>query len=278
MPEALFSDFLILDRSPIVSPETVARRGRRAAPRTQGPDTPAATPQETQDAFAEALAEALLKTLSRDATLGAGSQVELNALAAAVAGVFVGQSVILRLKSDVAGHRREAVKTFLEKVVRVTGSLETSRQEAAIAKLADVILPDDLAAARGALAADNLELRDRFIAQTSPLTSAEVAAQAGHSSSNRYATAARWKKAGDIFSVHHRGTEYFPAFQFREGRPHPTIRKVLASLPKSLSPWQRALWFVSTNGWLGDKAPADLLDDPDAVVVAAQREAQAVIG
>ena len=160
----------------------------------------------------------------------------------------------------------------------MTGTLEASRQEAAISRLAEVILPDDLADARGALAADNLELRDRFIAQTSPLTSAQVGEQAGHRSSNPYATAARWKKAGDIFSVHHRGTEYFPAFQFREGRPHPTVKKVLAVLPESLSSWQRALWFVSTNGWLGGKAPADLLDDPDAIVAVAQHEGQEVIG
>lgn len=251
------------------APKTAARRGRRGGAPKRGADTSAVIRHKTLDSIAEATAEALFPT---------GSAGELSALLEAVASVFAGRSVILRLNPEVAGHRREAVKTFLEKVVRVTGTLEASRQEAAIAKLADVILPDDLATARGALAADNLALRDRFIAQTSPLTSAEVAAQAGHKSSNRYATAARWKKTGDIFSVHHRGTEYFPSFQFRDGRPHPTIRKVRAVLPNSLSPWQRALWFVSTNGWLGDKAPADLLDDPDAVVAAAQREAQEVIG
>lgn len=119
------------------------------------------------------------------------------------------------------------------------------------------------------LAADNLEVRDRFIAEVPQLTSAEIGNRAGSSARNLYATAARWKKAGDIFSVHHRGTEYFPAFQLRDGRPHPAIKKALVALPENLSPWQRAFWFVSTNGWLDDKAPMDALDDIDAVAAAA---------
>jgi hypothetical protein len=162
--------------------------------------------------------------------------------------------------------------------VRVTGGLGASRQEAAIAKLADILLPDDLAAARGSLAADNLDLRDRLIAQTAPLTSAQVAAQAGYRGRNPYATAARWKKAGDIFAVQHRGTEYFPAFQFRDGLPHPTIKPVLAALPAQLSPWQVAFWFVSANGWLGGRAPQEVLDDPASLIAAARQEALEVVG
>jgi hypothetical protein len=163
-------------------------------------------------------------------------------------------------------------------VVRVSATLDESRLEAAIGKLAEVLLPDELADARGALASDNLELRDRFIAAVRQLTSAEVGAQAGLKTKNPYATAARWKKTGDIFSVQHRGTEFFPAFQFRDGRPHPTVKKTLTALPPRLSSWQRAFWFVSTNGWLGDKAPADVLDDPKAVVAAAEREGEEVAG
>ena len=45
-----------------------------------------------------------------------------------------------------------------------------------------------------------------------------------------------------------------------------------------MSPWQKAFWFVSTNGWLADKAPADRLDDPEAVAAAASHEAREVVG
>jgi len=205
-------------------------------------------------------------------TTDAAAQDEL------AAEMMAGRAVLLRLAPDLDGPRRDAVRSFLESLMRVTGGLAASRQEAAIAKLADILLPDDLAAARGPLAADNLDLRDRLIAQTAPLTSAQVAAQAGYQGRNPYATAARWKKAGDIFSVHHRGIEYFPAFQFRDGRPHPAVRRVLAALPFGMSPWQRAFWFVSSNGWLEDRVPAARLDDPAALIAAAEREAQELVG
>jgi hypothetical protein len=226
-------------------------------------------------AFLRALKEATLDA----ASLAAGPPARAREdLAAAAADVALGHSVILQLKPDLAEAQRSAVRAFLETVVRVSGTLDESRLEAAIGKLAEVLLPDELADARGALAADNLELRDRFIAQVPQLTSAEIGTQAGLRTKNPYATAARWKKTGNIFSVQHRGKEYFPAFQFREERPHPTIKKVLAALPARLSPWQRAIWFVSTNGWLGDRAPADMLDEPQAVMAAAEREGEEVVG
>jgi hypothetical protein len=208
----------------------------------------------------------------------AATSARLADLAAAAADIALGHSVILQLKPDLDEGHRSAVRAFLEKVVRVSATLDESRLESAIGKLAEVLLPDELADARGALASDNLELRDRFVAEVPQLTSAEIGAQAGLKTKNPYATAARWKKAGDIFSVQHRGKEHFPAFQFREGRPHPTVKKALAALPSRLSSWQRAFWFVSTNGWLDDKAPADVLDDPQAVVAAAGREAEEVVG
>jgi hypothetical protein len=255
MPDTLFSDFWIADPK---LPSDAAGPSR-------------------EESFAVSLAEALGKLLPRERGRP-GSHIEPDVLATAIADIVAGRSAVLHLNENLDGAQRDAVRTFLEQLVHVAGTLDATRQEAAIARLADIILPDDLAAARGTLAADNLALRDRFIAETSTLTSAEVGERAGHRSSNPYATAARWKKTGDIFSVHHRGTEYFPAFQFRDGRPHPTIGKALAMLPASLSPWQRAFWFVSTNGWLGDKTPAEMLDDPEAVVAAARHEAQEVVG
>ena len=239
MPDALFTEFLMVDPGSLASAAAPTRRGVSAKAGSPNADISKVSSGQAQDAFAKKLAGALVKTLSHETASLTGSQIEPGALASALADIVAGRSVVLRLTAGVSGHRREAIRTFLENVVRVAGTLEASRQEAAIAKLADIILPDALADARGALAADNLELRDRFVAQTSPLTSAEVGTQAGHRSSNPYATAARWKKAGDVFSMQHRGTEYFPAFQFREGRPHPTIKKALTALPASLSPWQR---------------------------------------
>lgn len=220
-----------------------------------------------------------LREAAPDATaFTAAAPARLTDLAATAADIALGHSVVLQLKPDLAEGQRNAVRAFLEKVVSVSATLDENRLESAISKLAEVLLPDELADARGALASDNLDLRDRFIAKVPQLTSAEIGKRAGLRTKNPYATAARWKKTGDIFSVQHRGNEYFPVFQFREGRPHPTVKTALAALPSRLSSWQRAFWFVSTNGWLSDRAPADALDDPDAVVAAAEREGEEVVG
>jgi hypothetical protein len=192
--------------------------------------------------------------------------------------LLTGRAAILSLGEVASEKDREAWRLFLGKVAWIAATLEPERQEAAIARLADVILPNPLADARGPIAVDNLALRDRFVAETAPLSSGEVARRAGSAGANRYATAARWKKSGDIFSVQHRGAELFPAFQFREGRPHPSMRRVLRAMPANLSAWQRAFWFVSTNGWLNDQAPADVLDEAEAVMRAALHEAHEVMG
>ena len=268
MSDTLFSSFLMVDRP--LGP--VARR--RAPSGAKEQESPTRSEKNAREAFVTAFLRALQEVTPAPAATSAG----LADLAAAAADIALGQSVILQLKPGLDEGHRSAVRAFLEKVVRVSATLDETRLESAIGKLAEVLLPDELADARGALASDNLELRDRFIAEVAQLTSAEIGAQAGLKTKNPYATAARWKKAGDIFSVQHRGKEYFPAFQFREGRPHPTVKKALAALPARLSSWQRAFWFVSTNGWLGDKAPVDLLDDPQAIVAAAEREGEEVVG
>jgi ribosomal 50S subunit-recycling heat shock protein len=192
--------------------------------------------------------------------------------------ILAGRSVILKLNRELDSASRGAIETFLKSVFKATENLDSARHEAAIAKLAEVMLPDPLMEARGALALDNLKLRDRFVAEEAVLTSLDVGERSGHQSGNPYATAARWKKAGMIFSINHRGAEYFPAFQFRDGRPHPAIAKVLATLPRKLTPWQIAFWFVSTNGWLDGDAPKDRLEDVGKVVAAAEREGEEVMG
>lgn len=275
MTEALISQFLMIDGvvpSPGDRNVPRTRRALRTAP-IRGPDD-----QTLHDAlvraFRQSVEQAVPSGLPREGAAG----IEFDKLADAFADFVSGRSVLLQLKPDLAEGERSAVRNFLETLVRVSENLDESRFEATISKLADLMLPDDLSVARGALAADNLELRDRFISEVPQLTSAEIGAKAGLQTKNPYATAARWKKNGEIFSVLHRGTEYYPAFQFRDGRPHPAIKKVLKALPAHLSGWQKAFWFVSTNGWLGDKAPVDVLDNAKAVTEAAEHEGQEVVG
>lgn len=123
---------------------------------------------------------------------------------------------------------------------------------------------------------DELQLRDRFIAETAPLTRLQVEALSGCQGDS--AIVALWEHDRSIFPVIYGGLAYYPSFQFVDGAPHPTIQQVLAVLPAAMSAWQIAFWFVSTNSWLEDRAPAELLDATAAVVAAAWHEGQAVIG
>lgn len=86
----------------------------------------------------------------------------------------------------------------------------------------------------------------------------------------------RWRELRRVISVVQDGKVLYPAFQFDEhGSPLPEIERVLKVLEKdpARTEWQNALWFVSENGWLRGKSPAECLrSDPGAVMQAAEVE------
>ena len=211
MSDTLFSSFLMVD-------QPLAPVGRRQSPDgARKQERPARSEQKARELFVRAFLRALQETAPGVAGSPAATSASLADLAAAAADIALGHSVILQLKPDLDEGHRSAVRAFLEKVVRVSATLDESRLESAIGKLAEVLLPDELADARGALASDNLKLRDRFVAEVPQLTSAEIEARAGLKTKNPYATAARWKKAGDIFSVQHRRRGIFRPFSSVRG-------------------------------------------------------------
>jgi len=172
-----------------------------------------------------------------------------------------------------------AIRDVVGLVPEIVASRRAAITESRIATLVDVFLGDEPAAdAMRALEADNARARARFIRTVPTLTSKDLAAMAGHSASNASVTGSRWKQQGKVFSLPWRGGELYPAFQFRDGIPHPAVRAVLSELPKRMSAWQTAFWFTSTNGWLDGRTPAECLDDKTAVVDAARREAEPLLG
>ena len=147
-----------------------------------------------------------------------------------------------------------------------------------ITALLDAFAPASLDEAHRVLVMDNVVARQGFLRDFPCLTSKEVAVHSGHTAKNLSMAASRWRQAGKIFSIPARGEDLFPAFQFQDGQPHRTVALALAELPKRKSPWQVAFWFVSNNGWLDGAAPMDRLDDTEAVVTAARREAEDIVG
>lgn len=112
--------------------------------------------------------------------------------------------------------------------------------------------------------------------------SAEQLADAnGSQASHRAALADNWRKRRQVFCVPHpdkaaREPDVYPAFQFEDGRPIKAVQQVLEAFAGRKEGWKLALWFTSNNGALPNNArPVDLLiDDPQAVIEAARRDAR----
>ena len=125
---------------------------------------------------------------------------------------------------------------------------------------------------------DNLQLRMDYLRKTPTLSAAEVHRWSGRTAGNPSEPASRWKKEKRVFAVRQGRGDRYPAFQFRDGAPHPALKGILTALPAELTGWQTALWFASTNGWLDGDPPQDRLDDREEVVVAARRLAEPARG
>jgi hypothetical protein len=117
-----------------------------------------------------------------------------------------------------------------------------------------------------------LSWRQKFVDSIPCLTAEEVAAESGHGAKNTSATASRWKDQGKIFAVKFKGRQLYPAFQFEHGEPKPKLQKILAELPNDPTGWERAFFFSTPNGYLGQERPMDHLDeDSDKIVRIARR-------
>jgi hypothetical protein len=104
------------------------------------------------------------------------------------------------------------------------------------------------------------------------LTADEIGKRGGFSASNLGAPANRWKQEGRIFALPYHGQDRFPRYGLDEAfRPLPSLESILKALGP-ISPWRVAVWFESTNAWLGNRRPRERLDtDPESVLRAAER-------
>ncbi|QQO35358.1 hypothetical protein JJC00_06655 [Bradyrhizobium diazoefficiens] len=125
------------------------------------------------------------------------------------------------------------------------------------------------------------EARKSVIETGEWMTAAQIAEIAGFSTTNPSAQPNKWKREGQIFAIHHRGTDYFPGYALdasTDYRPSKGLARALKVFRGKKDDWGLAYWFASVNSFLGGKRPQDLLiSEPDRVVAAAEDEVAGVL-
>jgi hypothetical protein len=232
---------------------------------------------------------------ARSAGIAAGAALASGTIAAASIALVRGRAAAKDAGKIVAGPARIASRDTKPKARKAADSLIEASLAAVIERVPEIVharqeklsqenidlLVDaylkspPTAPARHAIEMDNARERARFVEEFPCYTSREVADLAGHEAANASATATRWKKARRIVGLPWKGSDLYPAFQFREGRPRPIVGRLIEQLPRRMSPWQIAFWLTSTNGWLGGATPLQRLDEEAALLAAAAREGEA---
>jgi hypothetical protein len=194
-------------------------------------------------------------------------------------GVLTGSRIKLYADDPVDPLVEAAISAVVERVPEIVRARQEKLSQENIDLLVDAYLKSaPTAPARHQIEMDNARERARFVEEFPCYSSREVAELAGHEAANASATATRWKKARRIVGLPWKGSDLYPAFQFREGRPRPIIGRLLETLPERMSPWQIAFWLTSSNGWLGGATPLERLDDEADLIEAAAHESEALGG
>jgi hypothetical protein len=106
-----------------------------------------------------------------------------------------------------------------------------------------------------------------------------IAGSASYSSKNPSSQPNRWKRNGQIFAIHYKGVDLYPAYALdhSEGvRPLPIMSEILKHLADK-DDWQKAFWFEGLNSYLKNRKPKQLLrTHPAEVLRAAELEAVGV--
>lgn len=86
-----------------------------------------------------------------------------------------------------------------------------------------------------------------------------------------------WKRARSIFALAHEDKEFFPLYAFDPAsgfRPLSPLAAIITTLASSKHDWAMALWFSSSNSYLGGQMPKDVMATvPARVLDAARSEA-----
>ena len=113
----------------------------------------------------------------------------------------------------------------------------------------------------------------RAIVKNSEWLTADQIGELGRFSKTNFAAPAnRWKNERKLFAIEYDGQDRFPRYALDENyRPLPAVKAVLAILGE-ISSWRIAAWFESTNAWLDNRRPRDVLAREPAKVIEAANE------
>lgn len=144
-----------------------------------------------------------------------------------------------------------------------------------IQTLLDVMLDvDPFEPVEARIDAKNAEMRAEFLKDFPVLDSAGVHRLAGLKGTNTSQTVNSWRQKGRILGLPVKGKIAYPTFQFdADGQPYGLMERILAALPKSYTPWQRAFWFVSPKESLDGTTPVRGLEAGDDRIVTVAKDA-----
>jgi hypothetical protein len=147
--------------------------------------------------------------------------------------------------------------------------------EERIQALMDVMIDvDPFEPVEAKIDARNAELRAEFLSDFEVYDSATVHRKAGLKGTNTSQTVNSWRLRGRVLGLKIQGRMGYPAFQFdADGMPIQLVEVILSKLPKHLTPWQRAFWFVSPKEELDGETPIYALKTADVRVIDAANAA-----
>ncbi|MBI6549824.1 hypothetical protein [Xenorhabdus lircayensis] len=122
-------------------------------------------------------------------------------------------------------------------------------------------------------------LKNTILEESKWLPAYELSQSAGFSLLNPSATPNRWKKAKKIFAISVKGKDLYPQYALDEGGlPIPIIKSIIEVFDGKKTSWGIAIWFSTSNSWLGKEKPKDvLMSRPNDVLNAARQEAEGPI-
>lgn len=175
----------------------------------------------------------------------------------------------------------ENVEIIADNLLRITESLaatlQTRQARSALERLVDLMVPSKPPTPQLLREADmRIRARAAVLESGDWLTATDIAQLAGFSRTNPSSQPNKWKKAGQIFAIHHGGTDYFPGYGLDQDsgyRPRKSLANIISVFDGHKSGWGMAYWFMSENSFLGGRRPQDVLAlDPERVIAAAEDE------